>query len=350
MTARTSNTPTSVRPRRRPGRDRSISIRRVCQTAVLLPILLAASLPAPMHGQRPPGAGGPPPLRKHRATTTQPLRLEPATRQPPGQNEVRIEVVGERRVITANALPEHLVGAFPNRGNPHQIQPQQYRFELPAQPKPAGAITWLHRPAGETPGPPNLPFGIALNGILFDPGAAEFWNGDRASGWTYEALGGAVPLGLDEQLAHVQPNGAYHYHGIAHVLLDQLQLKPDQHSPLVGWAADGFPIYALRGYRDVKDADAGMTTLRSSYRLRSDTRPGRQSGPGGEYDGAFVQDYEYVRGSGDLDECNGRFGPTPEFPGGTYAYFLTVEWPVIPRAFRGTPIVMRLGGPPSRRR
>ena len=49
------------------------------------------------------------------------------------------------------------------------------------------------------------PFGIALNGVLFDPGTAEFFQRDRSSKWNYEALSGAVRLGLDQNHAHVQP-------------------------------------------------------------------------------------------------------------------------------------------------
>ena len=62
-------------------------------------------------------------------------------------------------------------------------------------------------------------FGIAVNGVPFDPGAAEFYLGDRQSGWQYEALSGAVPLGIDENYAHVQPTGGVSLsratHGIA---------------------------------------------------------------------------------------------------------------------------------------
>jgi hypothetical protein len=41
--------------------------------------------------------------------------------------------------------------------------------------------------------------------------------------------------------------------------------------------------------------------------------------------GTFHEDYEYVPGSGDLDEFNGRTVQTPEYPEGVYAYFLTVD-------------------------
>src|SRR5688572_17695509 len=71
-------------------------------------------------GPPPPrGGGGPPPMRQHRATEAEPLKLVPATKKPPGKNERQIAVAGDRRTVIANALPDHLVGAFPNRGNPH---------------------------------------------------------------------------------------------------------------------------------------------------------------------------------------------------------------------------------------
>ena len=54
-----------------------------------------------------------------------------------------------------------------------------------------------------------------------------------------------------------------------------------------------------------------------------------------------------VLAAGTLDECNGRFSVTPEFPAGTYAYFLTTEWPVVPRQFRGTPTQVRGPGGPG---
>ena len=58
------------------------------------------------------------------------------------------------------------------------------------------------------------PFGVAVNGVVFDPGAAEWFNRDPRSGWQYEPLAGKINLGVDESFAHVQPNGAYHYHGM----------------------------------------------------------------------------------------------------------------------------------------
>jgi len=91
-------------------------------------------------------------------------------------------------------------------------------------------------------------------------------------------------------------------------------------------------IYLDKGYKSAKRKKSGVRTLRSSFKLKSGTRP---SGPGGTYDGTYIEDYQYVVGSGDLDESNGRFQVTPEFPKGTYCYILTEEFPVIPLAFRG---------------
>ena len=276
-------------------------------------------------------------MRRHTATAAQPLRLVPADREPPAEHRHDESTHAGHRHIESNGVPQHLVGAFPNRGNPNRIAEQRNRFRLPLEPREAAEITPLI-PAGR--GRPIHVFGVGVNGVLFEPGAGEFWQGRRRSGWTYEPLGGAIPLGLDENRAHVQPTGKYHYHGLPTGLLTKLGLDQSQHSPLVGWAADGFPIYARYGYADAEDSGSGVVDLTPSYRLKSGDRPGGDL-PSGPHDGAFVQDYEYVAGAGDLDECNGRRCVTPEFPEGTYAYFLTESWPVIPRAFRGEPVILR---------
>jgi hypothetical protein len=60
----------------------------------------------------------------------------------------------------------------------------------------------------------------------------------------------------------------------------------------------------------------------------------------------FVEDFEYVPGHGDLEECNGRTGPTTEYPNGTYYYVLTDEFPFIPRLWHGTHDPSFRHGPP----
>ncbi|MFC4993144.1 YHYH protein [Rubritalea tangerina] len=243
-------------------------------------------------------------------------------------SEVSIQVVGERRVIKANGLPNHKTGRFPNRNNPNEVREQSYLFEVPAKPEVAGRMTPLER----------QPFGVALNGVVFDPGTAEMWNGDRK--WTYEALTCPMNLGLDHSHAHVQPTGAYHYHGMPNGLLEKegaaSKVKKNV-MVLAGWAADGFPIYAKYGHAEAADGKSALKVLKSSYVLKKEMRLGKPHGPGGKPDGSFASDYAYVEGAGDLDACNGRFGVTAEFPGGTYYYVLTEEFPFIPRFFKGKP-------------
>jgi hypothetical protein len=243
--------------------------------------------------------------------------------RPAFAEEVSIRVEGDVRVIRSNGIPAHETGQFPNRGNPNTIAPQHYEFRVPAEPKVADKLTPLRM----------QPFGVAVNGVVFDPGAAEWWNRDRTSGWQYEPLFGGGMLGVDQSHAHVQPNGAYHYHGIPVGLVFALTDGKEK-MVLVGWAADGFPIYNPVGYSNPADAESAVKSLKSSYRVKKGTRP---NGPGGAYDGTFVADYEYVAGAGNLDECNGLTGVTPEYPKGIYHYVLTEEFPYVPRIYRGTP-------------
>ncbi|MEM9282082.1 MAG: YHYH protein [Verrucomicrobiota bacterium] len=291
-------------------------------------------------GSPPPGGKGGAKGRVHTANESRPLELVRADRNPPSKSRVSIQEESVGLVIEANGIPNHRVGSFPNRGNPHTIQEQGYDIVLPEDPEPAAQVTSMTGTLGFT----YRVFGISLDGVLFEPGTAETWKGRRDSGWNYEALGGAVTLGLDANFAHVQPDGSYHYHGLPLGLMRRLGHQTGDHSPLIGWAADGFPIYALYGYEAPQNSGSKVVELKTSYQLRRGQRPRGGDQPGGEFDGTFIQDYHHVIGSGDLDECNGRFCVTPEFPDGTYAYFLTRDWPVIPRAFKGTPVSIKAPG------
>jgi len=246
-----------------------------------------------------------------------------ANQHPPVPGRVQIETTTTHRIIRSNGIPNHGVGQFPNRRNPNSIRAQNYTYRVPLAPQKATNPIELVR----------QPWGIAINGVLFDPGTAEYWRGDRSGDWNYEALSGKVNLGLDSNHAHVQPNGAYHYHGLPTGLWKTLSMgKPGMH--LLGWAADGFPIYGPYAYQDPDDPKSTLTKMKSSYQLKPAPRSG---GPGGKPDGTFTADYQYVPHSGDLDECGGRTGVTPEYPQGTYYYVLTEDYPFIPRFFRGEP-------------
>jgi len=124
-------------------------------------------------------------------------------------------------------------------------------------------------------------------------------------------MGAGTTLGLDHNNAHVDHRGLYHYHGIADPLAQA-------DGSLVGWAADGFEIHYV--------ADQ----MQSSYELRTGSR---RSAPYGPHDGTYVQDWEYIAGSGDLDECNGAMVD------GTYRYFANDSYPYFPHCLKGARVM-----------
>ncbi len=127
-------------------------------------------------------------------------------------------------------------------------------------------------------------------------------------------------------------------------------LGGSQGMTLVGWASDGFPVYARYGYSDANNSNSEIKSLTSSYRLKSEPDTNRPivltaligvpgqgtTNPNAPIPmGAFTQDYEYVEGLGDLDQCNGRFGVTPDFPEGIYYYVVTDDFPFFTRCLKG---------------
>ena len=261
---------------------------------------------------------------------------------------VKITEETDRYIIESNAIPAHETGQFPNRANPNAIAAQdvtRYVTKFPQR--------------SDVPINVKIP-GIAVNGVLFEPGTAECFGQQRQRGdgallqrqqqkvkkgsgakplrgprdnsgqgarrlrgvgascdWREEAIvKGVGRLGLDRSNAHVQPSGLYHYHGIPHGLV--AQLIPNANGLVhIGYAADGHFIFV-----DPKQK------FQSSWRLKSGTRPG---GPLGIYDGTYTQDFVYQAGSGELDECNGTFFQ------GRYIYMLTEGFPHVPRCLKGKP-------------
>ena len=139
--------------------------------------------------------------------------------------------------------------------------------------------------------------------------------------YRYDPLEPSADFGEDEHNAHTQPDGTYHYHGNPMALFEQS--NPFEASPVIGFAADGFPIFG----KYINDGGT-IRAARSSYRLKSGTRPG---GPGGAYGGTFIDDWEFVAGSGDLDQCNGIVQD------GVYGYVVTDSYPHVMGCFTGTP-------------
>ena len=119
-------------------------------------------------------------------------------------------------------------------------------------------------------------------------------------------------------------------------------IDASEHSPIIGWAYDGNPIYGPYGYSDANDQNSQIRNLNTGYALNTANIQDRPAGFG---NGFFVEDYVFDN-SGDLDRYNGRYGRTPEFPDGTYAYFVGITTvsnePVFPYfigdAYRSNPL------------
>jgi hypothetical protein len=249
--------------------------------------------------------------------------------------------------VTTNGIPAYITGPFLD-GNPSLATTQNGAiFKFPLNPK---------QNTGSLSATTGGNIGIFINGVaLFDYRDGVSWNnttktvcggpirtctGDGI--WNRDAVRGEI-LGFDCAKAH-PANGNYHHHQNPSAFnLDLLEISticstypsdglyvinPNQHSPLIGFAYDGFPIYGAYAYAN-KDATGGIVRMKSGYQYKNISV--RTNGPdvAGDYTlGYFREDYEFVAHPNDasyLDEHNGRFCITPEYPKGIYCYFATVD-------------------------
>jgi hypothetical protein len=248
-------------------------------------------------------------------------------------SSARWTCAGSQRTLTANGLPDHAIGVFPNPGNPETLAVQNIRASVPLLPVATESVTRR--------GGPRVLSGYLLNGVKIDPGTAGTCNdagtrcpmGPSGGHWNIEAMGqSSFDFGTDSSHAHVQPGGSYHYHGMPEAFI--AKLNKGKSMTLIGWAGDGFPIYARYGHTVAADASSPIKVITGSYRIKA--RPDVNRPATGVYAmGSFTQDHEYVAGSGDLDECNGRTGVTPEFPQGIYHYYATDTYPYLQRCMKG---------------
>lgn len=224
--------------------------------------------------------------------------------------------------VACTCIPGYDIG--PWTGNPNTPANQDFTFKITRNPVP-NTGTLVNTPLGH--------IGVWRNGVsIFNARDGMSYNNQGV--WNRDAL---VFEGssFDACLGHPAPNGEYHHHVNPSCLYNAGD--DTEHARLIGYAFDGFPIYGAYGFANT-DGTGGIARMRSSYRLRDITarttlpngttlNPG-QYGPaiGGQYAlGAFVEDYEFVPGLGDLDVHNGRFCVTPEYPDGIYAYFVTID-------------------------
>ena len=168
---------------------------------------------------------------------------------------------GESRILRGNGIPNHEVGTFPNSGNPNRIREQSVNKNFTLCP------SVISENGLDVVGPAMV-IAYALNSVKFDPATAGRCNDvgvcSLAQGngnWNIEALGHETfDFGDDMNHAHVQPNGAYHYHGIPELLVEFLGDK--QGMTIVGWASDGFPVYARYGFSDPDDPNSSVKSLK----------------------------------------------------------------------------------------
>jgi hypothetical protein len=272
----------------------------------------------------------------------------------------KVEYSANNVFVHSTGIPAYPTGPYLD-GNPSIATNQNTIFKFPLSPvQNTGTAT------ATTGG--NI--GVFINGVaMFDYRDGCSWNpstnalcggpgnppcpgGMNATfDWNRDAIRAEMG-GFDCSKAH-PANGNYHHHQNPSAFKLDLNvvstvcnlydadglyaIDSTQHSPLLGYAYDGFPVYGAYGYKNT-DGTGGIVRMKSGYQLRSITT--RTTSPTGStvatgpavsttYPvGYFREDYEFITHTGEndyLDAHNGRFCKTPEYPNGIYCYFATVD-------------------------
>ncbi len=273
----------------------------------------------------------------------------------------RVEYSADFVYVTATGIPAYPTGPFLD-GNPSQAANQNGIYRFPLDPQ-LNSGTPIATNGGNV--------GLFINGVaLFDYRDGVGWNPNTSAlcggpgnppcpggpmgqtAWRRDAIP-AERAGFDCSKGH-PAMGNYHHHQNPSAFKLDLEvvsticnlydadglyaIDPNQHSPLIGFAYDGFPIYGAYGYRN-GDGSGGIARIKSSYQLRNIIQRTEWADgtdvPDGPpisatyFLGYFREDYAFVPPAADqqdfLDVHNGRFCVTPDYPNGTYAYFATVD-------------------------
>lgn len=263
--------------------------------------------------------------------------------------------------VNATGMPAYKVGPFTGDGNPNQAGNQNAIFKFPLNPT---------QNTGTPTATQGGNIGVFINGVaMFDYRDGVAWNNSTSAlcggpgnpacpggplttqSWNRDAVV-AEKLGFDCSKGHPAGTNYHHHQNPSAFDLDLnvisticnlydadglYAINPSQHSPLIGFAYDGFPIYGAYGYANA-DGTGGITRIKSGYQLRNITVRTHHANGTDVSDGPIVsstyplgyfrEDYEWVSHAGDasyLDEHNGRFCVTPEYPAGIYCYFATVD-------------------------
>ena len=315
-----------------------------------------------------------------------------------GTSQASLACTGSQRTITGNAIPDHKASAFFTNGltgytsspyfsgNPNSIGAKSvsktvplsgtisslytkgangfdtdacYKYTSGTEPSTSANNKWTSGTKVWSTGALRCTwvayFSYLNNSVKVEVGTAETY---VSSGTTYKVSGKNIyqDVGLDPSNAHNQPTmsagstakyGYYHVHGMPEGHIARLG-KGNSTMTLVGFAVDGFPIYARYGYTNPSSTSGGVTIMKSNYRLRTadeltaagyTNRPSASMAPYGTFEQDWVFDATSTASSkGHLDACNGRYGVTPESPTtSVYHYFITDSYPFVPRCVFGTP-------------
>ncbi len=271
----------------------------------------------------------------------------------------RVEYSTNYVYVTTQGVPSYPTGPFLG-GNPSQASAQNAIYQIP------------RNPAQNTGTPQSTVggnIGVFVNGVsLFDYRDGVAWNPNTSSlcggpgnprcpggpmasmDWNRDAIP-AEMAGFDCVKGHPAMGNYHHHQNPSAFNLDKVVLSnicnlyaanglyvidSTVHSPLIGYAYDGFPIYGAYAFANT-NGSGGVTRMKSGYSLRnittrttSPTAGTVSAGPvvsSTYFLGYFREDYEFIANTAAdvLDEHNGRFCITPEYPNGTYAYFSTVD-------------------------
>lgn len=148
---------------------------------------------------------------------------------------------------------------------------QTYKFTIPSTPKYSKTVTKTSLGS----------IGVMISGaVMYNPFEGDNKTVAMANNFTITDSSGITASFVDKCAGHPIPDmGAYHYHGLSTCVTSKVD-KIGKPSHVIGFALDGFPIY---GDRDIKGKQLTAKNL---------------------------------------DQCNGIFSVTPEFPKGIYHYVL----------------------------
>ena len=253
--------------------------------------------------------------------------------------------------VSTKGIPAYPTGPFLD-GNPSLASDQNAIFKFPLDP-----VENTGTKTATTGG--NI--GVFINGVaLFDYRDGVAWNNATSAlcggpgnppcpggpmatqDWNRDAIP-AEKGGFDCSKGHPAMGNYHHHQNPSAFKLDKVVISTicnlydadglytidsSSHSPLIGFAYDGFPIYGAYGFTDTNGTGA-IVRIKSGYQLNTATT--RTNGPAVNttyFNGYFREDYQFIAHPTDLtylDEHNGRWCKTPEYPNGTYAYFATVD-------------------------